>query len=294
MRRKDPQTPDHIIARIAARQNGYATYAQLVAAGLSRTQIDRRVQDGRLIRVYPKVYAVGFLPSTPLARAHAAVLACGPGAVLSHGSAAALWGWQPQWPPVPELSTTQDRRPRGIRVHRTSTLAGEDRTRQRDIPVTSPARTLFDLAPRLSDAQLVRAYNDARLAHYLRPDALGEILQRLPRAPAAARVARLIDHQANPTRSELEDAFLAFVERHGLPRPAINVIVAGYEVDICYPEQRLIIELDSWTFHGDREAFERDRERDSATTAAGFRTVRLTRRRLTWAEAERLRAMLTV
>jgi hypothetical protein len=294
MRRKDPQTPDRIIARIAARQNGYATYAQLLAAGLSRTQIDRRVRDGRLVRVHPKVYAVGFLPGTPLAHGHAAVLACGPGALLSHSSAAALWGWQPQWPAVPEVSTSHDRRPKGVCVHRTTTLAPADRTRQRGIPVTSPARALLDIAPRLTDPQLARAYNDARLANYLRPSALQELVQRLPTVPGAPRLAHLLAEtvDANPTRSVLEDAFLAFVDRYGLPRPEINVIVAGYEVDMCYPQQKVIVELDSWTFHGDREAFERDRERDSATAAVGYRTVRLTRRRLNQAETDRLRAML--
>ncbi|MEA2145609.1 MAG: hypothetical protein QOG59_1196, partial [Solirubrobacteraceae bacterium] len=132
-----------------------------------------------------------------------------------------------------------------------------------------------------------------RLSHFLRPDALHEILRRLPRAPGASRLARHITGE-NPTRSQLEDAFLAFVERYGLPRPQINVIIAGFEVDIGYPEQRVIIELDSWRYHGDRAAFERDRARDSITTAAGFRTVRLTAERLIRAEADRLRAMLSV
>jgi uncharacterized protein DUF559/transcriptional regulator with AbiEi antitoxin domain of type IV toxin-antitoxin system len=271
------------------------TYAQLQAEGLSRAQIEHRAHQGRFIRVHTRVYAVGHLPMSPLSQASAAVLACGPRALLSHGSAAALWGMAKSWPSPPEVSSRQDRRPTGVTVHRRTTLTAADRTRQSGIPTTSPARTLLDIAPRLTDTQLARAYNDARLANYLRPTALAELLDRLPKAPGARRLATLIDQgNGGPTRSELEDAFLAFVEHHGLPRPEINVFVAGYEVDMCYPTHKLIIELDSWTFHGDREAFERDRERDSATAAVGYRTVRLTRRRLNEAEADRLRAMLTV
>ncbi len=294
MRRKDPQSPDERIARLAARQHGHATYSQLLAAGLSRTQIDRRVQDGRLIRMYAKVYAVGYVPITPIARAHAAVLACGPGAVLSHVSAAALWGWHDTWPRVPEVSTTKDRRLKGIRVHHVTRLDRPDRTRQLGVPVTSPARTHLDLAPRLPEDRLTRMFNDARLEHHLRPDALVDVVYRLPSASGASRIIRLLARMAEggPTKSQLEDAFRAFVRRFGLPEPQVNVKVAGLEVDICYPEQRVIIEVDSWLHHGDRAAFEEDRLRDSITTAAGFRTVRVTAERLNQAEADRIRAIL--
>lgn len=143
------------------------------------------------------------------------------------------------------------------------------------------------MAPRLTDARLTRLYNDARRAHHLHNDDLRELLGRMPNA----RVTHLIT-DANPTASDLEDDFLAFVHRYGLPRPQPGLIVAGFEVDFCYPEQRLIVELDSWTFHRDRTSFERDRARDSVTAAAGFRTVRVTAQRLTEAEADRLAAIL--
>ena len=267
--------------------------AQLLALGLTSRQISSWLASGRLVRVYTGVYAVGHLPASPINRAHAAVLACGPGALLWRASAAALWGWRRDWPATPEVCSGCDRRPTGIAVSLTRTLTSPDRDRERGIPVTSPARTFLDVAPTLSDAQLTRLYNDGRRGGLLRDAAITELLRRLPTAPSAPRIRRMMTG-LNPTRSELEDAFLAFVERHGLPRPQINVIVAGFEVDICYPEQRVIIELDSWRYHADRAAFERDRARDSITTAAGFRTVRLTAERLTQAEADRLRAILTV
>jgi very-short-patch-repair endonuclease len=266
--------------------------AQLLALGLTSRQISSWLASGRLIGVYTGVYAVGHLLPSPVNRAHAAVLACGPGALLCRASAAALWGWRRDWPATPEVCSACDRRPTGIAVSLTRTLTDTDRDCERGIPVTSPARTFLDIAPTLSDAQLTRLYNDGRRGGLLRDAAIAELLRRLPTAPSAPRIRRMMTG-LNPTRSELEDAFLAFAERYGLPRPQTNVIVAGYEVDMCYPEHKLIIELDSWTFHGDREAFERDRERDSATAALSYRTVRLTHRRLNQAEADRLRAMLT-
>ncbi len=269
------------------------TRRQLLAAGLSSVQIVRWCATGRLIRVYNAVYAVGHVPIYPLNRAAAAVLACGPGALLSHGSAVAAWGWRTNWPATPEVTTTQDRRPSGILVHRSATLTRADRTRQRGIAITSPARTVLDNAPRLTHAGLMRLYNEARRAGHLCNDALRELLNRLPHVPGARRLNALITDD-NPTASHLEDAFQEFVKRYGLPRPQTNVTVAGYQVDVCYPDQRLIVELDSWRFHGDRAAFEADRARDSATTAAGFRTVRVTTERLTQAEADRLAAILGV
>ena len=262
--------------------------AQLLALGFTSRQIGSWIACGRLIRVYTCVYAVGYVPSHPLNRAHAAVLACGPGALLRRASAGALWGWRRHWPVVPEVCTTRDRRISGIAISLTRTLVACDHDHQHGIPVTSPARTLYDLAPTLTDLQLIRTYNDGRRSGLLTDAALAELLRRVPPAP---RITRLLTGE-NPTASWLEDAFIAFVERFGLPRPQRNVKVAGLEVDICYPEQRVIIEVDSWRFHGDRAAFERDRERDSITTAAGFRTVRVTAERLHQAEADRLAAIL--
>src|SRR5579875_550591 len=165
--------------RIASRQHGNVTRRQLLDAGLFGRQIDYRIGDGRLMRRYAGVYAVGHVPPSPLSRAAAAVLACGLEALLSHASGFALWGvWR--WRTPFEVTAGTDRRRPGIRVHQCRTLTRADVTTQSGIRVTSPARTLYDMAPRLTDLQLARAYNDLRRPGYLRPDALRELLDRLP------------------------------------------------------------------------------------------------------------------
>jgi Transcriptional regulator, AbiEi antitoxin/Protein of unknown function (DUF559) len=263
-------TPDLRAAEIAARQHGLVTRPQLVRAGFAARSIAHRVETGRLIRLYRGVYAVGHRPPSPHARAMAAVLACGPDAVLSHRSAAALWDLM-RWDRPVEITSRNARRHRGVLVHRSRTLADADITRHYGIPVTTPARTLADLARVLSPPALTRAVNDARLRRLISRD----------------------HGNTGPTRSVFEDAFLAFVDRHHLPPPEVNQHVAGYEVDMLWRPQRLIAELDGRAFHED--TFESDRDRDATLTAAGLRVVRVTWRRLTRQEereAARFRALL--
>jgi hypothetical protein len=219
------------------------------------------------------------------------VLACGVGAILSHASAATLWtmidGW---WYPLEVTAGAKRSRP-GIRTHRCATLTKADTTMHYGIPVTSPARTLHDLTPRLTNAGLIRAVNQAKHARYLRDDDLDELLGRC-RNP---RLRAVLTPGEEPTRSALEDTFLAFTERHGLPRPHMNAVVHGYCVDAWFPEQRVIVEVDSVEFHSDRWQFEVDRDRDAETLAAGIRTVRITDERMKRhpeREAARLRTIL--
>ncbi len=271
------------ISQLAGRQWGHVTRAQLLELGVGRSSIDRRVGRGELIRVHAGVYAVGHPRPEARAKAAAAVLACGPGAVLSHESAAPLWGFRSLWPARPEVIVPGDRRPPGVRTHRTSTLRRRDVRRHHGIRVTSPARTLNDIARRLTPAELTRAVNDARLEAGLR----GSELEGWPQLRALTDEA--------PTRSVFEDAFLVFCQRFALPTPQINVRVAGYEVDVLFAEQKLIIELDGYRYHQGPGSFERDRERDAATLAAGYETIRLTWKRLLQAperEAARLLSIL--
>jgi hypothetical protein len=282
------------VASLARRQHGHVTRAQLLEIGLSSSQITRRLGAGSLIRRHSGVYAVGHVPHSPIARAAAAVLAGGAGASLSHGSAAVPWEMLRHWSFPLEITVPGDRRPRGIRVHRTR-LAPRDITTHFGLRMTTPARTLLDLAPRLSDARLARGYNEMRLRHFIRPRDLIELLDRCPHAPAARRAGALLNARGGPTRSELEDAFLAFVREHGLPEPELNVVVAGQEVDAFFPGPGLIVELDSIEFHLTPEAFEADRDRDANALVAGHPTVRLTHERLRDrgpAEAERLHALI--
>jgi Protein of unknown function (DUF559) len=241
------------------------------------------------------VYAVGHHPTTPVARARAALLACGPGAVLSHGSAATLWGMRKRWQSPVEVTVRRDHRRRGIRAHRSKMLAPQDVKLHLGIRLTSPARTALDIAPSLGDRALARVVNEARLSGYLRPEDLGELLDRCPTHRGAKRLRPFVEATAGPTRSEFEDAFVVFAQHFGFPRPEINVHVAGYEVDALFRSERLIVELDGFEYHRDRRSFERDRDRDVATLVAGFETVRVTWQRLTLKadrEAARLHTIL--
>jgi putative AbiEi antitoxin of type IV toxin-antitoxin system/uncharacterized protein DUF559 len=264
------------------------TRRQLAAAGLDDSAIAYRVRTGRLIRVHRGVLAVGHMPMSPHARTMAAVLACGPDAVASHRSAASLWGLM-RPPPVVEVTASTKHAHRGITVHR-SRLADTDVTRQYEVPTTTPARTVLDLADVLSPASLTRAVNDLRLGNLL---SLDDLARQLGRGRRTLTLKRLVARPCGPTRSVFEDMFLAFVDRYGLPRPEVNAIVAGYEVDMLWRTQRLVAELDGRDYH--EEPFERDREKDADLVTAGYRVVRVTWERLTGQparEAKRFRTLL--
>lgn len=264
------------LAALAARQHGVVTRQQLLAIGLGHHAIAYRVRAGDLYRVHLGVYAVGKPPVTPLERASAAVLACGTGAALSHASAMVLWGFWKRWPASFEVIVAGHHRRPGINVHRCSTLHRRDLTRHLGIRVTTPARTLHDCAPRLSDRALARAAGDALHSRFLTRDHLAEFLARHPNT----RLLRFATATDNPTRSWLEDEFLEFCERYGLPHPRTNVIVAGREADAYFEAERLIVEVDSWEFHSSRESFEDDRDRDANALVYEIGTVRITRERI--------------
>jgi very-short-patch-repair endonuclease len=220
----------------------------------------------------------------------AAVLACGPGAALSHRSAAALWRIDSRWPRPVDVTAPKERRHPGIRPHRSSHA---ETTTRHGIPTTTPAQTLLDLADVLDDRQLARAVNEAYVHKLTTPHQLSTLLTRSP----GRRTTRLSPHTSatTPTRSHLEDDFLRFIKRHRLPIPEVNQWIAGHEVDAVWRTHGLVAELDSYTFHTTQQAFEQDRERDADLLNAGFRTIRITHARLkhqAQREAERLRSLL--
>lgn len=223
---------DAVIALIAERQGGHISRAQLLKLGLSGKAIDHRIKIGRLIPVYPGVYAVGHLPTLPLDRAKGALLACGPEAALSHSSAAALWGFEKNWLVPFEVVVPGDRRRRGIRVHRLHLTDVDIRTHL-GVRTTSPARTILDIAPKKMPKRLNRIVNDARLKRQLTLTDLADVVERNPRHSGTKRLREIVEDTANPTRSQLEDDFKAFCKRFKLPTPQANVNVAGYEVDVC-------------------------------------------------------------
>jgi predicted transcriptional regulator of viral defense system len=274
------QAIDRLIGALAASQRGYVARWQLLERGLTDHAIRWRIRTGRLIRVHPGVYAVGHVRTAPIDRASAAVLACGPGAVLSHLSAAALWGFVKGWEESFEVTVARDRRPEGIHVYRAPLGRGET-IRQLGIPVTIPARTVLDCAHGLDDRRLTRLVNEAFVSPpYLKEAALAEVLNRHPNHRGARRLWHYAEEGHGRTRSDLEDKFVAFVERFDLPMPELNFPMDGRVLDAFYPDERVIVEIDSYGFHKPRAVFEADREKDAAATAKGLATVRLTDRRM--------------
>ena len=268
------------IAELAARRHDVVTTAELVAAGLGRGAIARRVADGRLRSLHRGVYLVGPLKDA-WTDAMAAALACGPGAAVSHHAAAAIWGFRPPWHGPIDVTTTRQLRPcRGIRLHRTRRL--EVMTRDR-VPVTTPARTLLDLAAHLDHRSLARAIEEARLQRLTTPAELVSLNARSSgRRGVKALAAALADgHEPSMTRSEAERTFLRLMRAARLPTPETNVRIAGYEVDFLWRAQRLVVEVDGFAFHSSREAFERDRRKDAELQAAGLTVTRVTYRQIT-------------
>ena len=285
---------DRAIARIAGRQHGNITTQQLLSMGLSTAGIAHRVAIGRLHRVFHGVYSVGTFPTQPIARAAAAMLACGKGAALSHGSALTLWGMWKRWEEPFEFTSRRHIRRDCFRVHRAK-LDRRDVVKHRGFLVTARARTLLDIAPRLREKSLRRLVNDARRAELVTVGELRAVVARYPRHPGVRALRPFVTNPTGPTRSELEDRFQEFCRHFDLPQPLVNTHLLGFEVDALFPEEGLIVELDGWPFHNNKHAFERDREQDATTLAAGFATVRMTWERIegkSEREAERLKTIL--
>jgi very-short-patch-repair endonuclease len=288
---------DSAISDLAERQQGLVTSRQLAALGVGRRTVERWLASGRLRAVHRGVYAVGPQPLNRRARWLAAVLAPGPETVLSHESAAALWTLAGDRREVDVTARGgrqgKARRP-GIRMHH-SKLARDEWMLRDGIPVTTVARTLFDLAERVEPPQLKNAWDEAGRLHLLRIKQVAMVYERGRGRRARTAIepfltaAQLYDDERR--RSPLEDRFAAFVRAHHLPPPQTNVLVDGDEVDALWPGARLIVELDSWEFHHDRAAFEEDRNRDTDHLLLGYRTIRITHRRLD-EEPERLAAQI--
>jgi hypothetical protein len=283
---------DRLIAAIAGRQHGNITRHQLLEAGLSSSGIAHRIRIGMLHPVFRSVYAVGTAPRSPLQRAAAAVLACGSRAALDASSAMTLWGFWKRWETPFEVVVLEgDRRPQGIRVHRPRNIARRDITTQLGVRVTTPARTIFSIAPRLNDRQLKRDVNNALHSKYLTKSALVDLLERHPHHPVAKRLRYFVTTEDGPTLSDWEREFPEFCEQFGLPRPVLGVPSTGHIIDAAWPGVEVLLELDSWEYHNTRVDFETDRDRDADAVAAGLPTVRITWERMKCRperEAERL------
>jgi very-short-patch-repair endonuclease len=269
-------TADQRIAAIASRQRGRVTLADLRAAGLTKAQIARQLACGRIIREHRGVFIVGHDAPIPLSREMGALLACGPGSAISHQSAGGALGILPPCSGPVHVTVPAGRRlgRPGIRVHHAEAL---EVRRHHGLPLTSPSRTLQDLAAVLPPADLQRAVAEAHALGLVRP---GELRPERGRR-GAAKLRAVLEEQDGFTRSEAERRLLALVRRAGLPRPQTNARVAGFEVDALWRDHGLVVEVDGYATHGHRAAFERDRRRDRALRRAGLQVLRVTWRQLT-------------
>lgn len=266
------------IAALARAQGGHVTRVQLAGEGLRRGGIEARVEAGRLFRVYQGVYAVGHLPSNPLDRARGALLAAGPRAALRERSAAAYWGLYAKWQKPLELISPLKRRIPGLDIHRCGTLLRRDIRTIDGIRVTSPARTLLDIAPRTYAKTLHRFHNELRMRKLVDNEQLIDVATRNPRHQGAKLLLELAGASAGePKRSGFEVDWVPFAARHKLPAYEMNIHVAGERIDVLFTPDRLVVELDGWGTHGSKQAFEDDRDQDSEILAAtGIPTMRIT------------------
>lgn len=280
------------IARLASRQQRLVTRSQLVEIGLNLDQIDRRIAALRLVIVHRGVYAVGPGPLTIEGRWLAATLFAGPDSLLSHFAAVGSWGLRPWHGGV--VDVTAPRRieaPRGLRAHR-SAVPADECSRHNGIPLTRPGRTILDCAATCTRRDVERMLNEAHvLGLPIRPS-LSILLDRYPRRRGAvvARAALAsLDQGTTRTKSELEERFLAFLDRHGYPRPLFNhrieTPIGTLEVDCFWPARRLVIELDGFATHGQRRAFHLDHRRDRALRVVGYAPSRVTWDDLDYPEA---------
>ncbi len=279
----DGSTDDRI-GVITGSQRGCASRAQLLAAGIDRSAIFRRTHNGRLERVHCAVYALPQTADLPLAAETAALLACGEGAMLSHHSAATLWGLRPG-AARPVHVTIPGRRgfpaPDGVRVHRSTTLAPDDVGIHQGLPVTSPARTILDVSATLPDRDVERLLDEGLFA--LRIVKLVEIDGAVARAghhPGRRRLARVASHHRHSTQTDSppEERLLQLIRAAALPEPRLQAPVLGYRLDFFWPQLRLAVEVDAYGTHGAPSRFEADRRRDARLlTEMGIVVVRLTK-----------------
>lgn len=279
---------DALIADLAGAQHGLVTRWQLLASGVGPAAIETRIQDGRLRRVHAGVYSAGAVPLAQKGRWMAGVLAGGSGAALGWRSAAAMHDIRATTSPWVEVVVpggSRRRRRGNLLLHTARRPFHPDDTMVVDaIRVTTPERTLLDLADVLPFPQLQRAYEQAERLELLDHTRLRALAERSNGRRGRGRFRAVIAYNAlhaTRLRSELEVAFSELVGATDLPPYQANVIVAGEEVDAYWPEARLAVELQSHRWHSDRSAFERDHRKRMRLMSAGETLVALTYEQVT-------------
>lgn len=282
---------------LARRQHGVITRAQLLGLGWTREGIQHRIERARLHPVYRGIYAVGRPELCQMGRWMAAVLSCGPEALLGYRSAAALWGIVDQPPRRIEVvvpSNVNRRRP-GIRVHRRAALRPEDRDRRQMIPLTTPAATLIDCASQIGRGSIEAAVNAADRLGLINPEALRLEIESIPVRPGVRVLRELLDrHSFARTDSPLERRFLTLIRSARLPIPQTQAQVNGYRVDFYWPELGLVVETDGLRYHRTPSQQAQDLKRDQAHVAAGLSTLRFAAAQVIHEPSEVVRTLRTV
>jgi hypothetical protein len=271
------RTVDEVIGRIASRQHGVVTRAQLLDAGVSDKEIKRRLERKALLRVHRGVYRVGHRAPSIEARYHAAVLACGEGAVLSGKAAGYLWGLIKGSAPPPEVTAPTERRIKGIWTRRARSSELTEATTRHGIPTTTVPRTLVDLSSLLPLPDLARACHEAGVLHHTTPRQVEAILSKRPSTPGATQLRKVMHGDVHVTLSALERKFLERLGEEALPLPTTNKPAGTKRVDCRWPDHRLTVELDSYRYHRSRHAWELDRRREREAHARGDDFRRYTR-----------------
>jgi very-short-patch-repair endonuclease len=267
-----------LVVAFARGQHGVITSRQLERAGMSAGWVRNRLKTGSVQRLHRGVYLVGPL-ETPHTAPMASVLATD--GIVSSYPAAVLWDLRPpREGPMDVIAPRKLRSRPGIRIHQ-ATLHPADITRRHGIPTTSAARTILDLAAS-EPLEAERALNEAGLQRRISARSLNEQFSRYPHHRGTTSLTKLLDTEPHLTRSDAEIIMRDLIRRAGLAQPEANVRVEGFEVDLVWRAQRLVVEIDSWAFHSMRRSFEQDRRRDQRLITAGWRVIRITGRQLTF------------
>jgi very-short-patch-repair endonuclease len=275
---------------LAGGSHGVVTRVELLDAEVTKAQIDLRVRSGALIVEFRGVYRAGHRAPSVEARYLAAVKACGKGAVLSGLAAGYLFGLVRGPAPRPEVTAPTERSVKGVKTRRRR-LDDRDTTKWCGIPVTTVPRTLVDLSSVLSLDELARAAHEAGVRQRTTPAQVERALNRIPNAKGAANLRRVVRGDVQVTLSELERRFLKLLREHGLPLPTTNKRAGTKRVDCRWQDHQLTVELDSYTFHNSRHAWEQDRKREREAHARGDQHRRYTHHDVTEEPAQMLREL---
>lgn len=272
---------DQLVGLVATKQDSLITWDQLRYLGLGPGAIEHRVKRGLLHRLHPGVFCWGTLIESPWMRARAALYAAGRDSIVTHDAACGLIGIRPAPEGAIDITVIGRRvRRTGIRAHNVAKVARDDVRQIRGIPVSSPARALLEIAPRLTTRELSDAVEQAQVKRLVTKRDIEQTIERAGPRPGVAALRALLEEPAF-TRSWAERRVVALMRAARLPRPQFNAHAQGFEVDALWRDQRVVLEFDSYGFHATKAAQERDRRKTAALQRGRYVVLRTTWRELT-------------